>query len=155
MEFKINYKIDDYIISFNDGNDIEIYSEIVKRKLKKSKCCKGYYHFWMQGKYKKVHHIIAEYHFGKRPDKYCVNHKDGNKLNNHISNLEYVTLAENTRHSYLTGLHALAKSIKNSPTYKDGRCKNIKEYKSNWYKKNKEKILAKAKIKYINKIKND
>jgi len=33
-----------------------------------------------------------------------VNHKDGNKLNNNSKNLEWVTLQENTKHEWETGL---------------------------------------------------
>lgn len=33
-----------------------------------------------------------------------INHKDGNKTNNHIDNLEWATALENIRHSYSTGL---------------------------------------------------
>lgn len=41
-----------------------------------------------------------------------VNHKDGNRLNNKITNLEIVTLKENIQHGFRTGLYQTAKKIK-------------------------------------------
>jgi hypothetical protein len=47
---------------------------------------------------KDIHRLVAEVFIGP-PLGLCVNHKDGDKVNNHVSNLEYVTYAENNRHS--------------------------------------------------------
>jgi hypothetical protein len=114
----------------------------------------GYLRVKLNNKNVQIHSIIAELFLGKRPENLVVNHIDGNKLNNHPENLEYVTLAENTRHSVRTGLH-ICNRPELMPTYKDGRCKNIKEYKRNWYIENKERILKKAKERYNEKISND
>ena len=51
-----------------------------------------------------VHRVIAEVHIPRMVGKYEVNHKDGNKANNAVWNLEWVTAKENVKHSVDTGL---------------------------------------------------
>lgn len=51
-----------------------------------------------------VHRLIAEHFIDNPQNKPEVNHKDGNKLNNNISNLEWVTEQENTQHAHDNGL---------------------------------------------------
>ena len=43
---------------------------------------------------------------GTRRGHYCINHKDGDRLNNHINNLEWVTNEDNLSHAWRTGLRA-------------------------------------------------
>ena len=53
----------------------------------------------------RIHRLVIE-HFGeKQPsEEYQVNHIDGDKSNNRIDNLEWVTPRENTLHAINTGL---------------------------------------------------
>lgn len=51
-----------------------------------------------------VHRIVAETYLDKHSDMDVVNHKDGDKLNNHISNLEWVSPSYNAQHAFNTGL---------------------------------------------------
>ncbi len=50
-----------------------------------------------------VHRMVAEL-FCTAGTGNTVNHKDGNKLNNHYKNLEWVTMKENIAHARKTGL---------------------------------------------------
>jgi hypothetical protein len=58
----------------------------------------------MKNGYKKcalglVHRVVAEAFIGQSPHpKYTVNHKDGNKLNNHYTNLEWISHTDNVNH---------------------------------------------------------
>lgn len=52
-----------------------------------------------QVKTKKVHCLVAEAFIGPKPLGMDTNHKDGNKTNNCISNLEYITRRANCRHA--------------------------------------------------------
>jgi hypothetical protein len=59
----------------------------------------GYYNVKLNGKHHNVHRIVAKAFIPRPTDKEYVNHKDGNKLNNHYSNLEWCTQQENILHA--------------------------------------------------------
>lgn len=50
-----------------------------------------------------VHTLIAETFIGKRPRDHEVNHKDFNRQNNRVENLEYVTKEGNRQHAIAHG----------------------------------------------------
>ena len=52
-----------------------------------------------------VHRLVAITFLPNPNDLAQVNHKDSNKLNNHVSNLEWISQADNLKHSWRVGTH--------------------------------------------------
>ena len=61
---------------------------------------------WKCGKKKDflVARLVATTFLGNPPKDFTVNHKDGNRLNNNIENLEWLSREDNVRHAFSTGL---------------------------------------------------
>ena len=71
-----------------------------------------------------VHRLVAARYIGPCPEGMEVNHKDGNRENNHYLNLEYVTHAENAKKSYdENGRVAFWRGKKKGPLAEDTRRK--------------------------------
>lgn len=78
-----------------------------------------------------VHRLIATYFIPNPYNLPQVNHKDGNKQNNNLDNLEWVTHKENIRHAVRTGLLVAPKGNKSHMFNKCGlRSHNHKIVKS-------------------------
>lgn len=110
---------DNYIIS-NFGNIQTVattFRNIRPGRLLKPTACKNGYcivRLWSKGSGGKplyVHRLVMLAFVGPCPRGEEVNHKDGNRTNNRLDNLEYMTRSENNFHSY----HFLGR--KASPTY--------------------------------------
>lgn len=89
-----------------------------------------------------VHRLVADAFFDGNHDGYEVNHIDGDKQNNFVGNLEWVTRSENLQHSYKANLRKspLTKELrmkgtrvffrtKQAPCASSGNGRNICEYK--------------------------
>ena len=96
------------VIGYKGIYQVSSFGRIKSMKFKKEKILAAYLNsngyftlaLWLYGerKDKKVHRLVAEAFLGK--SSLSVNHKDGNKTNNNIENLEYVTSRDNSIHCY-------------------------------------------------------
>lgn len=51
-----------------------------------------------------IHRLVAITFISNEENYKCVNHKDGNKLNNNVENLEWCTYSHNMKHAFSNGL---------------------------------------------------
>lgn len=57
-----------------------------------------------KGVIQSVHRLVATVFLERKPEHQVINHIDGNKLNNHVDNLEWCTYGHNQAHAIRTGL---------------------------------------------------
>ena len=93
--------LEDYIVSEDGTITNKKNGHIVKPQLNG----KGYLRVSIGGKLRFVHRLVAEAYIPNPENKPQVNHKDGNKLNNCVDNLEWVDNNENRKHAVSKGLH--------------------------------------------------
>jgi len=98
--------------NYTINEDGKIYSEYKKRYIKPHiNSATGYFVIDLQVAGKRIkcylHRLLCEaFHKNSNPQsKIYVNHKDGNKTNNTLENLEWCTPSENTQHAYDEGLN--------------------------------------------------
>lgn len=94
MKEYMGYKISNDGRVFNKKGDKELYYDINHKGYKRVT-------LFYEGKSKKyfVHRLVAMLYVENPNNKNQVNHIDGDKLNNHYTNLEWVTNKENNSHA--------------------------------------------------------
>lgn len=129
--------IEGYVGFYQVSNLGNIKNKKNGKKLKLEKTKKGYLRVQLSknniGKKFLVHRLVALTFFNNYNDNLQVNHKDGNKENNCINNLEFVTQEQNMRHAFDNNL------IKRKKGKENNKSKKVNQYDLNgnfiklWY----------------------
>lgn len=136
---KKRYKDTSYIV-YSDGR---VWSELRNRFIKAVPIGNGYERVSIHSKPMYLHRVVAETFLPNSENKKTVNHKNGNKTDNRVENLEWATYSENMRHAFDNGL--MPKSIGNPNLWKyaknQGRPvtpKHIRDYVKSQYSRGRD-----------------
>lgn len=105
---------------------------------------------------KSIHRLMCESFIPNNYDLPVINHKDGNKCNNVIDNLEWCTISYNTKHAYINGLAPIRRNESNVQfKLKDSEVKEIRRMLSVGIKGIEISKLFKISISQVSRIKNN
>jgi hypothetical protein len=130
------------IVVRDDGYVIYRNGDIVSpkgRRLKSHVSSHGYVKVCINKRGRFLHRLLAEAFIPNPKGKATVNHKDGDKTNNAIDNLEWATHKENSRHAQITGLcvdtpsgHRHGQSRLSPEALADIRSRNLSGVSAGW-----------------------
>jgi hypothetical protein len=86
-----------------DGN---VFSGKTNKFLKAQISTTGYKIIMLRGKAFKIHRLVSIAFLTNSENHKCINHIDGNKLNNNVDNLEWCSHSHNLQHAYDVGLRS-------------------------------------------------
>jgi hypothetical protein len=121
-----------YVV-FENGVIINKDGHEIKPQTKKRRYAKVTLYFNGKYRYTNLHRILAELFIPNPNNLPQVNHKDGDRSNNTISNLEWVSARRNIIHAFEIGLNRKVygrKQRRNPVIYIDGNGSAIKEYET-------------------------
>jgi hypothetical protein len=90
-----------YLLVSDDGGGARVGAELLELWVSAA----GYVQVNVDaGPPRSLHRLVLETWLGPPPAGWQAHHRDGNKANNALANLAWVTPSENTRHAWATGL---------------------------------------------------
>lgn len=98
----------------------------ITKKLAPNRCKRGYLYARTRNRNYQIHRLVALAFIPNPENKPCVNHKDGDKHNNNLNNLEWVTHKENTQHALRAGRIPLLKKNEGANLkYTNEQCRGV------------------------------
>jgi len=98
-----------------------------KERMLKQRLCQGYLSVYIHRKFCLIHRLMLETFVGECPKGLVASHKDDNKLNNQIDNLEWTTQSNNLKNSYANGKSTKRGELNNNARLKGKNVRKIRK----------------------------